>query len=88
MAPTIMGGSRSSGITLPCLMKDLVTLVLVEYAIRPVPMAIPTMKAVNGKDPTPEFQPRSSWNEIGYYVNQSSDNSPSCIYSRQQTKGR
>lgn len=88
MAPTIMGGSRSSGITFPCLMKDLVTLVLVEYAIMPVPMAIPTMNAVNGKDPTPAFQPRSSWNEIGYCLNQSSDDSLSCMDSQQQIKGR
>jgi len=30
-------------------------------------MAIPTMNAVNGREPTPGFQPRSSWKDTGYY---------------------
>jgi hypothetical protein len=67
IAPMIIGGKRSSGIGLPYCLYALVKFVLVEYAMSPVPIAIPTMNAAKGRDPTPGFQPRSSWNEIGYY---------------------
>jgi hypothetical protein len=37
IAPIIIGGSLSSGIGLPCLTKDLLKLVAVEYAMTPFP---------------------------------------------------
>lgn len=66
MAPTIMGGSRSSGIGLPCFSNALLKLVLVEYAMPAAPAAMPTENDKNGRLPTPSFQPRSSWKLIGY----------------------
>jgi len=36
--------------------------------MRPVPMIIPTINAVNGNEPTPGFHPRSSWKEIGNWL--------------------
>jgi len=65
IAPTIMGGKRSSGIGLPCLMYARLKFVAVEYAIKPVPIAMPTMNATKGRELTPRLQPRSSWKEIG-----------------------
>lgn len=35
--------------------------------MRAAPIAIPTMKDVNGSAPTPRFQPRCSWKVMGYY---------------------
>lgn len=65
-APRIMGGSRSSGMTRPCFLslrakRVLVTKVMVR-APRMTPMRIPR----KGRAPTPWFQPRCSWKEMGY----------------------
>jgi hypothetical protein len=48
IAPTIIGGRRSSGIVLPCLTYAFVKLVAVLNAIKPAPMMIPTIKAPKG----------------------------------------
>lgn len=48
MAPTIIGGRRSSGIDLPCLLKERVKFVAVLNAMMPAPRAMPTRKAVKG----------------------------------------
>jgi hypothetical protein len=66
MAPAIIGGSRSSGMALPCFLNARVKFVAVEKAIMPEPSRIPTTKATKGREATPRFHPRSSWNEIGY----------------------
>lgn len=65
-APMIIGGNRSSGIALPCLMYARLKFVAVDIAMVPVAKSTPMMKAQNGRELTPSAQPRSSWNEMGY----------------------
>lgn len=51
---------------LPCLTSAFLKFVAVEMAMSPIPIVVPTIKEAKGKALTPKFQPRCSWNVIGY----------------------
>jgi hypothetical protein len=63
--PMIMGRSRSSGMTLPASWYLRAKRVLVRVAIITQPMRTPMRTERKGREPTPRFQPRSSWKDTG-----------------------
>jgi hypothetical protein len=67
MEPAIMGGSLSSGMIFPFLMRLRLKVVLVTVIMVITPQKIPIAMPRKGSAPTPAFQPRFSWKEIGYW---------------------
>ena len=66
-APTIIGGSLSSGTVAPCFSYDLLKFVTVDTQLMAEPRTQPTRNEAKGKEPTPRFQPLTSEKATGNY---------------------
>lgn len=65
--PRIIGGRRSSGMTLPSFSLSLrANRVFVVQVMIKAPMMTPPVMERKGSAPTPSFQPRFCWKAIGY----------------------